>query len=232
MISKSRVRFVSLLPLLTGVGFAACSSEPSESNGTASQNAATTGNTGASTTGASANTTGNPATTGGTTTAVTSAAVTTGSNSGTQNSTSGVTTTGATTTGATTTGAVTTTDGGGGATATGGTTSTETVTTTGGQTLGEGPCDIYAAADVPCAAAYSTVRILHSTHTGPLYQIRKGGPDPNTGSGGETLDIEVLPNGYADAASHEAFCGSESCTFSKLYDQSGNGNDLTVAKAG
>jgi hypothetical protein len=98
--------------------------------------------------------------------------------------------------------------------------------------VGEGPCDIYAAADTPCAAAYSTVRILYTAHTGPLYQIRKGGPSPNTGSGGETLNIEVLPNGFADAAAHEAFCGSESCTFSKLYDQSGNGNDLTVAKAG
>jgi len=97
-----------------------------------------------------------------------------------------------------------------------------------------GPCDIYAAAatPTPCVAAYSTVRSLFSEYSGPLYQVRKGGPDPNTGSGGETQDIPMLANGFADAAAHEAFCGTSVCTFSVLYDQSGRGNNLTVAKAG
>jgi hypothetical protein len=73
------------------------------------------------------------------------------------------------------------------------------------------------------------VRILSSTYTGPLYQLRKGGQ--RTGSGGTTEDIKAVA-GFADAAAHEAFCGSETCTFSVLYDQSGKGNDLTVAKKG
>ena len=56
-----------------------------------------------------------------------------------------------------------------------------------------GPCDIYAATSpaTPCVAAYSTVRVLRSAYTGPLYQVRKGGPDPNTGSGGTTQDIGI-----------------------------------------
>lgn len=95
-----------------------------------------------------------------------------------------------------------------------------------------GPCDIYKTANTPCVAAYSTVRRLLSTYTGPIYQVRKGGPSPNTGSGGELKDIPILPNGFADAAAHEAFCGTETCTFATLYDQSGQGNDLTVAKRG
>ncbi|HYJ07678.1 MAG TPA: arabinofuranosidase catalytic domain-containing protein [Polyangiaceae bacterium] len=95
-----------------------------------------------------------------------------------------------------------------------------------------GPCDIYGAANNACVAAYSTVRRLLSTYAGPIYQVRKGGPSPNTGSGGMTQDIMILANGFADAAAHTAFCAGATCTFSKLYDQSGSGNDLTVAKRG
>jgi non-reducing end alpha-L-arabinofuranosidase len=96
----------------------------------------------------------------------------------------------------------------------------------------EGPCDIYESAGTPCVAAYSTVRRLASAYAGPLYEVRKGGTIPNTGTGGQTQDIGVLANGFADAAAQDAFCGSEACTVSKLYDQSGQGNDLTVAKKG
>src|SRR5688572_23774111 len=62
------------------------------------------------------------------------------------------------------------------------------------------PCDIYAAASTPCIAAYSRVRALSSTYTGPLYQVRRGAPNPtqNTGTGGETQDISTLANGFAD----------------------------------
>jgi non-reducing end alpha-L-arabinofuranosidase len=96
-----------------------------------------------------------------------------------------------------------------------------------------GPCDIYAAASpaTPCVAAYSTVRVLRSAYTGPLYQVRKGGPDPNTGSGGMTQDIGSVA-GFADAAAQNTFCGTSICTVSILYDQSGRGNNLTVAKRG
>ena len=53
----------------------------------------------------------------------------------------------------------------------------------------EGPCDIYAAAGTPCGAAYSTIRALSKTYTGPLYQVRSGSSAMNTGSGGTTKDI-------------------------------------------
>jgi hypothetical protein len=78
------------------------------------------------------------------------------------------------------------------------------------------------------------VRALSSAYGGPLYQVRRGAPNPfqNTGVGGVTQDVGILPNGFADAAAQNAFCGNQSCTVSVLYDQSGQGNNLTVAKAG
>jgi hypothetical protein len=99
---------------------------------------------------------------------------------------------------------------------------------------GQGPCDVYAAANTPCVAAYSTIRALTSAYQGPLYQVRRGAPNPfqNTGTGGQLQDIGLLPNGFANAAAQLAFCGDQACTVSKLYDQSGRGNDITVAKRG
>jgi hypothetical protein len=95
-----------------------------------------------------------------------------------------------------------------------------------------GPCDIYAAASpaTPCVAAYSTTRRLMSTYTGPLYQVRKGGM--RTGTGGTTQDIGIIAGGFADGPAQDTFCGTETCTISKLYDQSGRANHLTVAPAG
>jgi hypothetical protein len=86
------------------------------------------------------------------------------------------------------------------------------------------PCDIYAAADppTPCVAAYSMVRALSQAYGGNLYQVKK--------STGETKDIPVLTaGGFANAAEQDAFCGTDACTVSVLYDQSGRGNDLTSA---
>jgi len=65
-----------------------------------------------------------------------------------------------------------------------------------------------------------------------LYEVRRGSSNRNTGSGGETLDIGMLPSGFADAAAQDAFCEGDTCTVSKLYDHSGKGNDLLVAPAG
>jgi len=98
----------------------------------------------------------------------------------------------------------------------------------------DGPCDIYAAANTPCVSAYSLVRALSRTYDGPLYQVRRGAPNAlqNTGNGGETQNIGILPNGFADGAAQAAFCGNQTCTVSVLYDQSGQSNNLTVAKAG
>jgi non-reducing end alpha-L-arabinofuranosidase len=138
--------------------------------------------------------------------------------------------------GATGSGGVTGSGGSAGGAGTAGTSATAGTAGTGGTggqvNSAEGPCDIYESAGTPCVAAYSTVRRLLNTYTGPLYQVRKGGPIPNTGTGGQTQDIPLLANGFADAAAQDAFCGTEACTVSKLYDQSGQGNDLTVAKAG
>ena len=106
-------------------------------------------------------------------------------------------------------------------------------TGTGGATPNaQGPCDIYRDAGQPCVAAYSTVRRLLSTYAGPLYQIRSGSSAQNTGSGGETHDIGQTPDGFADAAAVDAACAGTICTVSLLYDQSGKGSHLPVAKAG
>jgi hypothetical protein len=60
--------------------------------------------------------------------------------------------------------------------------------------------------------------------------VRKGGSA--SGTGGTTSDIGVTADGYADGAAQDTFCGSTACTISKIYDQSGKGNHLTVAPAG
>jgi hypothetical protein len=96
----------------------------------------------------------------------------------------------------------------------------------------DGPCDVYAAAGTPCAAAYSMVRALSKSYTGFLYQVRSGSSAMNTGSGGTTKDIPMLADGFADTATQDAFCANTTCTVSLLYDHSGNGNNLGVAKKG
>ena len=94
----------------------------------------------------------------------------------------------------------------------------------------KGPCDSYAADGGPCVAAHSTVRRLLSTYTGPLYQVRIGGS--KSGTGGTIADIGFLADGFADGAAQDTACGGDACTISKIYDQSGKGNHLTVAPAG
>ena len=95
-----------------------------------------------------------------------------------------------------------------------------------------GPCDLYATGTTPCVAAYSTIRRLSSKYTGFLYQVRSGSSAKNTGSGGTTKDIGQTADGFADTATQDAFCAGTVCTFSLLYDQSGNGNNIGVAKKG
>ena len=43
----------------------------------------------------------------------------------------------------------------------------------------------------------------------------------NTGSGGMTKDIGMTADGFADTAAQDAFCSGSVCTFSIIYDQSG-----------
>jgi non-reducing end alpha-L-arabinofuranosidase len=88
-----------------------------------------------------------------------------------------------------------------------------------------GPCDIYADGDTPCVAAHSTTRALYSAYDGALYQVQR--------ADGTTTDINaVSAGGIADAASQDSFCDGTTCLISIIYDQSGNGNDLTQAPPG
>jgi hypothetical protein len=88
-----------------------------------------------------------------------------------------------------------------------------------------GPCDIFADANTPCVAAHSTVRLLASTYTGPLYQVRRV-------SDNKTQDIGFLSDsGAADSAAQISFCTSK-CTISIIYDQSGKKNDLKRSLGG
>jgi non-reducing end alpha-L-arabinofuranosidase len=102
----------------------------------------------------------------------------------------------------------------------------------GGSGSAEGPCDIYNEAGNECVAAYSTIRRLLSTYTGPLYQVRSGSNAMNTGTGGMLHDIPQTADGFGDKAAQDAVCMNTTCTVAKLYDQSGRGNHITVAKAG
>ncbi len=89
----------------------------------------------------------------------------------------------------------------------------------------KGPCDIYAADGGPCVAAHSTIRALYATYAGPLYQVKKGD--------GTVQDIMPLtPGGLANSAAQDTFCGTDACTISTIYDQSGKGNHLTAAPPG
>ena len=115
--------------------------------------------------------------------------------------------------GGATTGSGGATTGSGGASGAGGTAGTGGNTSIGGAS-GKAPCDIYAAASNTCVAAHSTIRVLVSSYTGPLYQVKN--------AAGTTQDIGSK-NGYADSAAQDAFC-TAACTITKVYDQSGHGN--------
>lgn len=89
-----------------------------------------------------------------------------------------------------------------------------------------GPCDLYADGGTPCVAAHSTTRALYGAYRGNLYQVRRQ-------SDKTTKDIVVLaPGGFANAAAQDTFCANTSCTISVIYDQSPNGNHLTVTPPG
>src|ERR1700735_2236978 len=88
------------------------------------------------------------------------------------------------------------------------------------------PCDIYAAAGTPCVAAHSTTRALYAAYDGPLYQVRRA-------SDNTTTDVYPLSaGGAADAATPNSFCSGTTCVITEIFDQSGNGNNLTDAPAG
>jgi len=94
------------------------------------------------------------------------------------------------------------------------------------QAATQGPCDIYAAAGTPCVAAHSTTRALYAAYDGALYQVQRA-------SDSTYLSIGVLSaGGVADAAAQDAFCAETTCIITEIYDQSGEGNNLTIEGAG
>ncbi|MGC4087947.1 MAG: arabinofuranosidase catalytic domain-containing protein [Polyangiaceae bacterium] len=193
----------------------------SSTNGGSSNGGTTSsssGGTTSSTSGGSAN--GGTSTASGGTASSTSGGTTTTTSGGTT-STSGGSTSGGRASGGTTTSAGGTTTGTGGMTGTGGATSTVPL-----------PCEVLKTGGQTCVAAHSTVRVLVTGYTGPLYQVCKGtfaaGPSSCKGT---TQDIAAV-NGYANAAAQDTFCSGGSCTITKIYDQSGQGNHLEPAPRG
>jgi hypothetical protein len=90
---------------------------------------------------------------------------------------------------------------------------------------GASVCDIYAYYGTPCAAAYSMTRALYASYDGPLYQVTRA-------SDGTTRNIGLLAaGGYVDAAAQGSFCAT-GCTVTEIYDQSPDGNNLTIAGPG
>jgi hypothetical protein len=99
--------------------------------------------------------------------------------------------------------------------------------TVGGTTVsGSSVCDIYSSDDTPCVAAYSMDRALYSNYDGPLYQVKRA-------SDGTTANIGLLDTGGdVNASEQDSFCADTACTITEIYDQSSEGNNLTIEGAG
>jgi hypothetical protein len=85
----------------------------------------------------------------------------------------------------------------------------------------QGLCDIAAAAGHPCAVGYGVSRPVFQSWGGALFQVRRA-------SDNATRDIGVS-GGIADVASLNSFCAGTTCTIVRIYDESGNGQDLIYA---
>src|SRR6266568_3684630 len=87
-------------------------------------------------------------------------------------------------------------------------------------------CDLYAFYGTPCVAAYSMTRALYAGYGGPLYQVQRA-------SDGTTANIGLLSaGGYVNASEQDSFCAGTTCTITELYDQSPDGNNLTIGGPG
>src|ERR1700732_5283619 len=93
------------------------------------------------------------------------------------------------------------------------------------ETIKQGPCDIYAAGNAPCVAAHMTRRSLYAKYNGSLYQVKRA-------SDNATQNIGLLSDGYANAATQDAFCKSTTCIITRIYDQSPRHNDLAISSGG
>lgn len=94
------------------------------------------------------------------------------------------------------------------------------------------PCDVLKAGGNSCVSAHSTVRVIVGGYTGPLYQLCKGSAAAGPASCKGTTHDVGSKDGYADSADQDTFCAGTSCTITKIYDQSGQKNDLEPAPRG
>ncbi|HSY39456.1 MAG TPA: arabinofuranosidase catalytic domain-containing protein [Polyangia bacterium] len=114
---------------------------------------------------------------------------------------------------------------GGHAGATGGTAGSNATGGTGGAVTTGLPGDVTAAAGTPLVAAHSLTRALFAAYNGNLFQVRRA-------SDSKTQDIGVASmGGQVDLTTLNSFCTGTTCSVSKLYDQAGNGNDMSQATA-
>ena len=94
------------------------------------------------------------------------------------------------------------------------------------------PCEVLAGGGNKCVSAHSTVRVIVPGYTGPLYQLCKGSASDGPSSCKGTTQDVGSKDGYADSAAQDTFCAGASCTITKIYDQSGQKNDLEPAPRG
>jgi len=126
----------------------------------------------------------------------------------------------------------------GGAVGTGGALGTAGAVSTGGAVGAGGgssvslPCDVLKNGGSTCVSAHSSVRVIVPGYSGPLYQLCKGTAAAGPSSCKGTAQDVGSKDGYADVAAHDAFCSAGGCTITKIYDQSGQKNDLEPAPRG
>ena len=110
---------------------------------------------------------------------------------------------------------------------TNGTTGTVSCATAAGTTVsGSSVCAIYSSDDTPCVAAYSMDRALYSNYDGSLYQVERASDDT-------TKNIGLLSTGGdVNASEQDSFCADTTCTITEIYDQSPEGNNLTIEQGG
>ncbi|HYP77660.1 MAG TPA: arabinofuranosidase catalytic domain-containing protein [Polyangiaceae bacterium] len=94
------------------------------------------------------------------------------------------------------------------------------------------PCEVLASGGNKCVSAHSTVRVIMPNYAGPLYQLCKGTAAAGPSSCKGTTQDVGSKDGYADAAAQDTFCAGATCTITKIYDQSGQKNDLEPAPKG
>jgi hypothetical protein len=90
-----------------------------------------------------------------------------------------------------------------------------TLTTVTVASNGTGPCDKAAQNGTSCAVAYSLMRPLFSSYSGPLFQVQRV-------SDNATHDIGIV-GGAWDQGTFNSFCSGTTCNAVKVYDQAACG---------